>query len=90
MEFLEIEPSLKADLLAAAIRHQRSPEVLAHGILREYLDLDKEAAMGLIEANEAWMEFERTGEGVPLEEAASWLASWGSPNAQASPSCRKL
>ncbi len=57
--------------------------------LAEYL-LDKEAAAGLAEADEAWAEFEKTGEGVPLEEAAGWLASWGTPGSKPSPQCRKL
>jgi predicted transcriptional regulator len=57
--------------------------------LAEYLDLDKEAAAGLVEADEAWAEFEKTGEGVPLEEAAGWLASWGTPDPKR-PQCRKL
>lgn len=90
MEFLAIEASLKADLLLAATRHQQSPEMLAHDILKKFLDMEKEAELGLLEANEAWLEFEQTGEGVPLEEAASWLRSWGSPNPQPSPLCRKL
>ncbi len=90
METLKIEPALKADLLLAAVRHKRTPEELAHEILREYLDLDKEAAAGLLESDRAWAEFEKTGEGLPLEEAAAWLTSWGSSDPKPGPECRKL
>ncbi len=90
METLKIEPDLSADLLLAAVRHRETPEELAHRVLREYLDFDKEAATGLMEADEAWAKFEKTGEGLPLEEAAVWLSCWGSSDAKPSPKCRKL
>lgn len=92
---IEIDPGLKADLLTAAARQNQTPESLAHEILRGYLDneyliSDKEAAAGLAEAEEAWAEFQRTGEGVTLEEATAWLDSWGTDNPPPAPKCRKL
>jgi predicted transcriptional regulator len=35
-------------------------------------------------------DFESTGEGVPWEEVASWMRSWGTPNELPPPKPRKL
>jgi predicted transcriptional regulator len=35
-------------------------------------------------------EFERTGEGVPLEEVKNWVRSWGMPNELPPPRPRKI
>lgn len=34
--------------------------------------------------------FERTGDGVPFEEVAAWMRSWGAPDELPTPKSRKL
>jgi predicted transcriptional regulator len=37
-----------------------------------------------------WEEYERTGEGVPLDEMKAWVESWGTANELPRPQPRKL
>jgi len=68
-------PAIGLKTLGEARR--RSPHWLMREAIREYLDREEEAERRNLEADEAWAEYQRTGQFVGNEAMTAWLDTWG-------------
>ncbi len=56
---------------------RRSPHWLMREAIREYLEREEEAERRNLEADEAWADYQRTGQFVSNEAMTAWLDTWG-------------
>jgi predicted transcriptional regulator len=56
---------------------QRSMHWLICEAIREYLDKEEESEARNRQADEAWQEYQRTGQFVSHEAMTAWLDTWG-------------
>lgn len=56
---------------------RRSAHWLMREAIREYLNREEAAERRNLEADEAWAEYQRTGQLVSNEAITAWLDTWG-------------
>ena len=56
---------------------RRSAHWLMREAIREYLNREEAAERRNLEADEAWAEYQRTGQFVGNEAMTAWLNTWG-------------
>ena len=83
---IDLDEELAAGLEAAAKRSQTSIEgFAAKAVARAVLDVETWA-----EEEAAYVEYERTGEAIPLTAMEGWVRSWGTANELPPPATCKL
>lgn len=87
---LRIDPDLKSRLDAFASLHRQPADQLINEAIKSYLDLKEDETELLAAADDAWDDFKRHGQGLPLDEVSGWLRSWGTDEEKDAPKCRKL
>jgi predicted transcriptional regulator len=85
---LQLDETIIIKLEALVHGTNQTPEEFISAIVNGLSSNRSEDAARLAEAEARWMEFERTGKAVPLNEIIEWINSWGTPDRKPAPQCR--
>jgi predicted transcriptional regulator len=87
---LELDTETDARLCALADARGQEPSVIVSDALALLDSATDESDLEIEEDLRRLHEFERTGEGVPLEDVKMWVRSWGTANELPPPKPRKI
>jgi predicted transcriptional regulator len=87
---LELDAETDARLRALADARGQEPSAIVSDALALLDSATDESDLDIEEDLRRLREFERTGEGVPLEDVKVWVRSWGTANELPPPKPRKL
>jgi len=74
---VKLDEETRNRLKALAETRRRSAHWLMKEAINQYLEREEEIERRNREADEAWKEYQRTGQSVSHETMSAWLDSWG-------------
>jgi predicted transcriptional regulator len=74
---IKLDEETRERLKTLGSARKRSAHWLMREAIREYLDKEEEIERRNTEADEAWVEYRRTGQSVSNEVMTAWLDTWG-------------
>ena len=74
---VKLDDTIRERLKAVGTAKRRSTHWLMREAIREYLEREEEAERRNLEADEAWADYQRTGQFVSNEAMTAWLDTWG-------------
>lgn len=74
---VKLDEETRNRLKALAEARRRSPHWIMREAIERYLEREEEIERRNQEADEAWEEFQRTGQFVSHEAMTAWLDTWG-------------
>ena len=74
---IKLDEDTRARLKALGAARKRSAHWLMREAIREYLDKEEQIERRNAEADEAWDEYQRTGQFVSNEAMTAWFDTWG-------------
>ncbi len=74
---VKLDEDTKNRLKALGKNQERSPHWLMKKAINEFLDREENLEQRNLEADNAWNEYQTTGQSVSHKDMDSWLTSWG-------------
>jgi predicted transcriptional regulator len=74
---VKLDEETRERLKSLGAAKRRSTHWLMQEAIREYLDKEEEMEARNQQADEAWKEYQRTGQFVSNEAVMAWLDTWG-------------
>lgn len=74
---VKLDENTKNRLKALGENRERSPHWLMKKAINEFLDREEDLEQRNLEADDAWNEYQTTGQSVSHENMDAWLSTWG-------------
>ncbi|MEE9102426.1 MULTISPECIES: CopG family ribbon-helix-helix protein [Pseudomonas] len=84
---VKLDEEMLARVRELAELRQRSPHWIMREAIGQYVVREEQREKLKRDTEQAWEEFQATGQHVTAEAVENWLNSWGDEDEQAAPKC---